>query len=51
MYSGLVRLMTPSSCSAAASSSLSRMRRPARSPPACMLVCPFQMTTVPSEKA
>ena len=51
MYSGLTYFSEPSSSIASTSSGFSTIRRPDRSPPACMLVCPPLTITVPSENA
>ena len=51
MYSGLMNLIDPSSFNASTSACFSMMRRPDRSPPACMLVCPLPTSTVPCENA
>ena len=50
-YSGLTYFTNPCSATSGTSSTFRRIRRPARSPPACMLVWPPRSTPTPSEKA
>ena len=51
MNSGLTFFTSGSSPMASTSSGVTRTRLPARSPPACRLVWPGKVTTVPSENA